>query len=63
MDFKKMYAYLLGAVDDALTLMESGCFDSAYQVLLIACETCEEEYIKTAPNEEALHQMSTNSMD
>lgn len=49
MDYQKMYAYLLGIVDDALILLESGNLEGAYKLLLTACETCEEEYIATAP--------------
>ena len=51
MDYKKMYAWLLGAVDDALILIESGNVKGAYDTLVAACHTCEDAYIDACDEE------------
>ena len=52
MDYKKMYAWLLGAIDDALTLMDSGDTKGAYEMLISACQTCEDAYIASCDDSE-----------
>ena len=51
MDYRRMYALLICEIDNALTMMDKQDFTSAYQTLLKACETCEEEYIRTITTE------------
>lgn len=51
MDYKILYAILTGEIDNALIAMESLDYDRAYQLLLNACETCEDRYIKSACTE------------
>ena len=54
-DYKKLYAYLLGQIDDALVLMLESRYADAYRLLHNACLAAEdaaaEEICDRNPNE------------
>lgn len=53
-DYKKLYAYLLGEVDQALTLMDTGDllqYSRVREILLNAVQTAEDMYLDDTEDE------------
>ena len=44
--FKKMYLYLFNRVTDALKALDAGEPDRAREILVLAQQACEEQYIE-----------------
>ena len=50
LDYKKLYAYLLGQIDDALVFMLEGRYVDAYRLLQDACLSAEEVFLTDEDN-------------